>query len=509
MRGGEWQQGVGGFFAVYKAYLRCRRRKRATPQAQFYEVHLLDNLVETVQALRTGHWRPRRPVCFMVDKPKAREIHAAHYGDRVVHHLLVPGLEELYEPVFIHDVYSNRRGKGTHLAVKRLQYFMRSVTRAGKNNSLNKDTSDNGRYCPSGYFLQLDIKNFFNSVDRSILFALLQKRLRKGVKQGRLSEKIALFYRDLSHIILKQNVAKESFLIATRAEAARVPPHKRLINAGKDKGLPIGNLTSQFFANVYLNELDQFIKHKLKCRYYLRYVDDFILLHNDPKQLCRWMYNIEVFLENHLGLKLKTPQILQPVQQGADFLGYIIRPAYFLIRQRVIGNLWEKLLRFEHQWIKGNATRGWTIVLLPAPRENLRGILASYMGHLKHACHHRLVQRMFTRFPWLSCLFVVYQDRLIPLWQPHQVSSYKSQQRFFRRIFPNAKIAIQCGCTCDWFTGMKQPDLPKDNPRYVVSKVIVRQQGYLKGGLRRRCVESLTIPPLSKTGVLLCETVFS
>ena len=508
MRGGEWQQGVGGFFVVYKAYLRCRRRKRATPQAQFYEAYLLDNLVETAQALRTGHWRPRRPVCFMVDKPKAREIHAAHYGDRVIHHLLVPGLEELYEPVFIHDVYSNRRGKGTHLAVKRLQHFMRSVSRPGRNSSPVKDTFGNGDYCPSGYFLQLDIRNFFNSVYRSIVFALLQKRLRKGVKQGRLSESVALFYRQLSHIILKQDVGKESFLVATRAEAARVPPHKRLINAGKNKGLPIGNLTSQFFANVYLNELDQFVKHKLKCRRYLRYVDDFILLNNDPEQLRRWSYDIEIFLKKSLALELKVPQVLQSVQQGVNFLGYIVRPAYLLIRQRVIGNLWEKLLRFERQWIKGDKTRGWTIVLLPEPRDHLLGVLASYMGHFKHACHHRLVRRMFTRFPWLSCLFVLYQDRLIPLWQPQQVSSYKSQQRFFRRIFPNAEIAIQCGSACDRFIDVRQSDLPKDNPRYVVSKVVVRQQGYLKGGLRRRCVESLFIPSLSRTGVLLCETVY-
>lgn len=103
--------------------------REATPQAQFYEAYLLHNLIETVQALRSGHWRPRRPVCFMVDKPKAREIHAAHYSDRVVHHWLVPGLEALYEPVFIHDVYSNRKDKGTHMAVKRLQHFMRGVSR--------------------------------------------------------------------------------------------------------------------------------------------------------------------------------------------------------------------------------------------------------------------------------------------------------------------------------------------------------------------------------------------
>ncbi|MCI5196653.1 MAG: reverse transcriptase, partial [Candidatus Electrothrix sp. AW5] len=257
------------FFSVHKAWLNCRRRKRATPQAQCYEAYLLDNLVETAQELASGSWQPRRPVCFIVNKPKIREIHAAHYRDRVVHHLLVPKLERLYEPIFIHDLHSNRPGKGIHTAVQRLRHCMRSVLRTQG----------------QAYFLQMDIRNFFNSVDRRILFSLLQHRLRKAVRKGKITEQEAVFCRDSSHIILKQDVGREAYMAASAAEIASVPPHKRLINAGKDKGLPIGNLTSQFFANVYLNELDQFVKHELKCRHYLRYVDDFILLHDNPAQL--------------------------------------------------------------------------------------------------------------------------------------------------------------------------------------------------------------------------------
>ncbi|MCI5139389.1 MAG: hypothetical protein D3922_13485, partial [Candidatus Electrothrix sp. AR1] len=173
------------FFSVYKAWLNCRRRKRATPQAQCYEAYLLDNLVETAQELASGSWQPRCPVCFIVNKPKTREIHAAHYRDRVVHHLLVPKLEKLYEPIFIHDLYSNRPGKGLHVAVKRLRHFMRSVSRT-------KGQS---------FFLQLDIKNFFNFVDRRVVFSLLQNRLRKAVRQGKITEQEAVFCRDISHVI--------------------------------------------------------------------------------------------------------------------------------------------------------------------------------------------------------------------------------------------------------------------------------------------------------------------
>lgn len=477
------------FFSVHEAWLNCRRRKRAAPQAQFYEAHLLDNLVETVQELASGSWRPRRPVCFIVNKPKTREIHAAHYRDRVVHHLLVPKLERLYEPLFIHDLYSNRPEKGIHTAVQRLRHFMRSVLRTEG----------------QAFFLQLDIRNFFNSVDRPILFSLLQNRLRKAVRQGRITEQEAVFCRDTSHVILRQDVGREAYLAASPEDISRVPPHKRLVNAGRDKGLPIGNLTSQFFANVYLNELDQFVKHELKCRHYLRYVDDFILLHPDPARLVRWQEEIARFLAERLLLELKQPRILQPVQSGANFLGYIVRPDYLLVRRRVVGNLWERLVRFERQQITGSDEQGWIIQLPPEPREQLRSVLASYLGHFQHASHYRLIQRVFTRFPWLSCLFTLNGERLLPVWQPAQVSRYKSQQRFFRRTFPNAEIAIQCGCSFDRLPAPAARQQQSGNIRCSISTVAVREQGYLKSGLRRRAVAAITLPPFSQTGVRLCE----
>ncbi|MCI5218763.1 MAG: hypothetical protein D3914_06120, partial [Candidatus Electrothrix sp. LOE2] len=211
-------------------------------------------------------------------------------------------------------------------------------------------------------------------------------------------------------------------------------------------------------------------------------------------------------------LKLKQPSILRPVRSGANFLGYIVRPDYLLVRRRVVGNLRERLIRFERRWIdseKGKVDSGeLTIRLLPEPREQLRSVLASYLGHFQHACHYRLVQRIFTRFPWLSCLFALHGNRLLPLWQPAQVSGYKSQQRFFRRTFPNAQIDIQCGCSFDRLPAPAVLEQQPGNTRYSVCKVTVRQQGYLKRGLRRRAVETIIFPPFSQTGVRLCESFF-
>ena len=419
--------GVFSFEAVYRGYLACRRRKRGTANAQRYESRLLDNLVDTAKALQDRTYAPSRSLCFIARQPKAREIHAADFRDRVVHHVLVPRLEAVFEPVFIHDLYSNRKGKGTHAAVDRLASFMRSV-------------SDNGQR--PAWFLQMDVRNFFNSVDQAILFGFINRRLKKAgaagpkaaanpwlprssvgaspdalasrgelrsgqglgpqaprpkpspevIPGGPLEREVkaaapaiitsaeAWDLSWLTRVLLKQDLKTETLYRCSEADLRRVPPHKRLSAAPPGKGLPIGNLTSQFFANVYLNALDQFVKHKLKCRYYLRYVDDFILLDTDPEQLRAWVAEIVAFLAEHLLLEVKEGTRLRPVTDGADFLGYIVRPHYRLVRRRVIGNLRDRLAAFERPHVSVLSIR-----LPPDRRDGLRAVLASYLGHFSHA----------------------------------------------------------------------------------------------------------------------------
>ncbi len=321
------------FQGVYQAYTACRKRKRATANAQRYDMNLLEHLVDTEQAIRQRRYCPATSICFVAQQPKAREIYAADFSDRVVHHWLVPRLEVLYEPMFIHDVYSNRKDKGTHKAVKRLQGFMRSLC------SQRNDV----------FFLQLDIKNFFNSINREILYGLLKKRLAKSQRNGKITVEQQNVMQWLCWRILTHNSASKAINKSHAWQWANVPPHKRLENAAPKCGLPIGNLTSQFFANVYLNELDQFVKHDLKCRYYLRYVDDFILLSDDKAELLQWQGRIVNFLTQCLQLHLKTLARPQSVYQGADFLGYITRPDYRLVRRRVINHCRHKLHLFEEK----------------------------------------------------------------------------------------------------------------------------------------------------------------
>jgi RNA-directed DNA polymerase len=210
------QPGVFTFAAVYRGYRQCRRRKRGTANAQRYEHRLLDHLVDTTRSLQDRSYAPSRSLCFVARQPKAREIHAADFRDRVVHHVLVPRLEALFEPIFIHDLYSNRVGKGTHAAVERLGGFMRAV-------------SDNGRR--PAWFLQLDVRNFFNGIDQALLFGLINHRLGKAVRQGRISCAEARDLSWLTRVILKQDFRAQTLYRCSAAELRRVPEYKRLTSA--------------------------------------------------------------------------------------------------------------------------------------------------------------------------------------------------------------------------------------------------------------------------------------
>jgi hypothetical protein len=425
-----------------------------------------------------------------VEKPKAREVYAAQYEDRVVHHWLAPQLEAAIDRDFIHDAASNRRGKGTHFAVDRVQSFMRRM--AGR-----------------GYFLQLDIANFFNSIHHPTLLELLSRKLQKAVKRRRMPLAQARQCYRIAQRIVRQPLVREAIHLCSADAYRCVPPHKRLANAPSDTGLPIGNLTSQFFANLYLDELDQFVKHELKCRYYVRYVDDSILLHPDRAQLAHWHQAIAAFLQERLRLQLKPDFTLAPLNQGANFLGYIIRPGYRLVRRRVVGNLHDRLARHAGHLLR-RVRGGLWLDLHPATRAALRVTLASYWGHFHHASSHRLKHRIFQRFPWLGELF---EDpiSLCPRWQPPAVTSLASQWRYFLNQFPGCRLIVQCGrqllLSAAWpgaapYLGAARitawsvpigalPALRRYAQRGASSYLFVSEQGYLKGGLKRRIVREI------------------
>lgn len=269
--------------------------------------------------LKNKNYQTGKYICFAITDPKIREVWAADFRDRILHHLLVGYLEPIWEKKFIFHSYACRSFKGAHNAVKKLKL------------ALNRQKTTAGNL----WHLKMDIESFFTSIDKTILFSLVKKHI---------ANPDILW---LAELIIFQNPTDNYIIKGDRKILASVPKHKSLFYVPMGKGLPIGNYTSQFFANVYLNELDQFIKHSLKCRHYFRYMDDIVLIHSSKEQLLAWRNGIKTFLENNLKLKLHPKkQILQPVSRGIDFCGYIVKPDYTLVRRRTVKKLKNKLWRF-------------------------------------------------------------------------------------------------------------------------------------------------------------------
>lgn len=418
------------FATVYQAYIDCRRRKRGTINALRFEYDLLENLTQLALDIQQGKYRPSRSVCFITTRPKFREIFAADFRDRIVHHLVVRELEKLWEPKFIHDSYASRKGKGIHSAVKRLQRFMRKATQ-----NMTKPA----------WFLQLDIRSFFMSIDKHVLFDLLKKDLARHADRGKADGLLYLLHRIIFHDCTKDYSFKGDPVML-----GKVPAHKSLFSNPPDRGLPIGNLTSQFLSNVYLNELDQFVKHELKCRFYIRYVDDFVLVSANRGQLSAWRQAIEDFLAKRLMLRLKSPGVVRRIADGVNFLGYIVRPRYILSRRRVVSNLKARLRDFRSAMVFSGVTNDKSFqkyVMTSEMVKSLRQTLSSYIGHFKHADSFNLLQSIWHRHNWLAEYFFLCQDIILDRFRYRGIFHFfKNQLHFFRfRLGPDTAILTRVG----------------------------------------------------------------
>lgn len=328
------------FSDLVQAYYDCRRSKRNSASALAFEMSLERNLTTLHSDLVNGQYRPGRSICFVVTRPKAREVWAADFRDRIVHHLLCNHIGPGIERSFIADSCACIRERGTLYAARRLEVKIRSQTQ---------------NWSKPAFYLKCDLANFFVAIDKRVLASQLSARITEPWWQ-------ALALQVLMHD------PRENYQIRSPAHLFnRVPQHKRLTTQPAHLGLPIGNLSSQFFANVYLDALDQFCKHRLGVKHYVRYVDDFVLLHESPQQLNAWKAEIEAFLPK-LGARLNPSKtILQPVERGVDFVGHVIKPWRRTTRKRSVA-----------QAMKRTAA---------APPEQLRETANSYFGLLTQASH--------------------------------------------------------------------------------------------------------------------------
>jgi len=290
---GNLYEKVISFENLYKAFTKAKRGTKTLESATFF-YNLEDELVNLHEELLTKVYKPVKYKYFKIYEPKEREISVAAFRDRVVHHAIINILEPIYENIFIHDSYATRKEKGTHRAIKRAQEFL------GKNK----------------WYLKADIKKYFESINPDILMQILQTKIKD---------------RDLLWLI--ETIIR---------------------NSDKEKsGLPIGNLTSQFFANVYLDKFDHYIKNKLKIKYYIRYMDDFVLFFNDKDFLKKILPLIEEYLKTRLFLKLKEKAVLINQRlHGLGFLGVRIFPNIIRIKRENLKRSLNKLKLRKYQYEK-------------------------------------------------------------------------------------------------------------------------------------------------------------
>jgi hypothetical protein len=311
---------------LFQAYYDARKNKRFTANALAFEIDYESKLLELYEEIKNGTYKINRSACFISFKPVQREIFAADFRDRIVHHLIYNYISPLFERLFINDSYSCRLGRGTSYGIKRLDHFIRSCSR---------------NYSEDCYILKLDIKGYFMAIDHFLLYQKIEMILNRFRKE-------ASFDVDLILILIRKSIfcdPTENCLIKGRKENWNgLPRSKSLFWADKNKGLPIGNLTSQLFGNVYLNDFDHFVKYKLGCQCYGRYVDDIVIVQQDKECLKSLIPLLREYLQKKLLLELHPRKIyLQHFSKGVCFLGAFIKSYRIYIGTQTKGNFYKNI----------------------------------------------------------------------------------------------------------------------------------------------------------------------
>ncbi|MGI2148022.1 reverse transcriptase domain-containing protein [Shewanella baltica] len=330
---------IYSFENILNAAYQCRRGKTKANATLAFFNHLEENVIQIQNELMWGMYEMSPYHHFYVFEPKRRLISAPHFKDRVVHRAIYNIIEPLFDQQYIHDSYACRRNKGTHKGADRAQLFIKRVEQKhGK-----------------AYALKADISRYFSSIDHHILKSLLNAKIQCE------RTKALLFY----------------IIDNSPSDALGV-------------GIPLGNLTSQIFANIYLNELDRFVKHRLKAVNYVRYMDDFIIIHQDKAQLHAWRHEIETFLHQYLRLKTNSKTQVFPIStsqgRSLDFLGYRIYSGHRLLRKCCVNRIKAKLKQFHRQFGAGDVNL-----------VDIKQTIQSWLGHASHANTYNLKKALLSK----------------------------------------------------------------------------------------------------------------
>ena len=358
---------------LHAAYYDARRHKRNKPYQQRFESRAEENLRELCDELWDRTYEPRPSTCFIITYPKRREVFAAQFRDRIVHHLYYNYTHEMLERTFIEDSYSCIKGRGTHYGIQRLESHIRKESQ---------------NYTEACYVLKMDIRGYFMHINRQRLLDITISSLRRMSKHkvgkgtsGRWRDRVDMdFVEYLSRTIILLNPVEGCRRRGSVLQWKGLPREKSLFHSDEGCGLPIGNLTSQLFSNVYMNELDQYAKRVLHCRHYGRYVDDFYVVSADREWLRGIAAPITAFLRKRLCLEVNAGKtVICDVCKGVCFLGAYLKPHRLYVSNATLRRMEAKvalLHRRETPWL-------------------LQSSLNSFLGLLSHYNSYRIRYGMF------------------------------------------------------------------------------------------------------------------
>ena len=361
--------------SLLRAYYDARKHKRNKNSQLQFEENFEENIVHLAFEIFHDRYTLQPSTCFMVTNPVKREVFAAEFRDRIIHHFIYTAISPMFERTFIEDCYSCRTGKGTLYGARRLHQHIKTVSK---------------NFTEEAYILKLDLQGYFMSIDRHLLYqkvieTMTKFRRRKAPCGKKWEERIdyPLMQKLLKQVIYN-NPTQDCVMRGKPSQWNDLPLNKTLFGTGKGCGLPIGNLTSQLFSNIYLSDFDNYCKRDLALKHYGRYVDDFYILHTDKSHLLQLVDTIRVKLKDELLLTLHPKKIyLQSIYKGVTFLGFRIKGANFMIGRRQKVGLKQAVHQYnncrqqkaEHKLMKFNVQ------------------INSYLGGMVHTSSYRFRKR--------------------------------------------------------------------------------------------------------------------
>lgn len=357
-------------YQLHLSYFQARKNKRNTQNQLKFEMNQETMLYDLAKAIYNRAYTPQPCIAFIIKKPVMREIFAADFMDRVIHHLIYRCIYRQIDKKLINDSYSCRLGKGTLYGIDRAKGFMRSCSED---------------YLKETYYLKLDIEAYFMNMNHGLLFEKVLRMLPADRSSFLGVSKETLVY--LIEQTIFNDVTENCRIKGSKSDWMGLPASKSLFNYPKNIGLPIGNLTSQVFGNVYLNDFDYYVKTVLKIKYYGRYVDDMIFFHND-KQYLESLLPILKEQTDKAGLKIHpNKMVLKSIKEGIPFLGQIIKPHRSYVGSRTKNNFYQAIVK-----ING--------IMAVVPQFSwqqlcdIRAIINSYLGYMQHANSLKLRKAM-------------------------------------------------------------------------------------------------------------------